>query len=274
MGFFVADKKVQPQPVLIEGVNNITKLAGGAHHVLALASDHTVYSWGCDEQHQLGRRRAGRGTHTSPLEPQQCALPLDIVDIAAGAYHSFALRKNGALYAWGSNNFGQTGIFTNAGMSDAAIPYPTRIPAVGKFEIASFDGGKDHSHILTKQGQCVIWGRIENKALGLPIKEIPEDNSIFDEYGKPRILSVPTPITSIPGRIVSVTTGMEHVVAVTEEGKAYSWGFNAESRTGQDEELEEVEQPMLLSNKHVDGKKLVGAALGGQFGIVLGAHGV
>ena len=38
-----------------------------------------------------------------------------IKDIACGAYHSFAIDTENRVYAWGLNNFGQTGIAAGAG---------------------------------------------------------------------------------------------------------------------------------------------------------------
>ena len=34
----------------------------------------------------------------------------DAVAIAAGGYHSLAIRANGAVVAWGANDYGQTDV--------------------------------------------------------------------------------------------------------------------------------------------------------------------
>lgn len=259
---------------MIPDVKDVIKLVPGAQHVLALISNGTVFSWGNNEQNQLGRRMMSR-LHEFPwLVPGQCSLPRGIIDIGAGIYHSFAIHKTGQLYAWGSNNFGQTGIFQSAGQSDAVILYPTPVPSLKKESgIVSVTGGKDHSLALNEQGQCLAWGRIDNKALGIIAKDIPTSDVIFDTYKKPRILKVPTPISDVDGKVVFAAAGTDHSFAITQDGRAYSWGFNAQHQVGHgNEEKDEVEQPTQLKNKHVSGKMLVSAAAGGQFSIVLGLH--
>ncbi|KAH8703319.1 regulator of chromosome condensation 1/beta-lactamase-inhibitor protein II [Talaromyces proteolyticus] len=221
-----------------------------------LIPGRTVFTWGCEEQGQLGRRITNR-LHKAPwLTPGQCALSHDIIDIGAGLYHSFAIRKNGKVYAWGSNNFGQTGIFKGAGQSDAGVLYPTEVQTLGKqWSITTVFGGKDHSLALTDQGQCLTLGRIDNKALGILSKKIPSSDIIYDTYGKPLILKAATPIAGIDDEIVFATAGMDHSIAITKDGKAYSWGFNAQHQTGLSLG-DEIEEPTLLQNKHVSGKHL------------------
>ncbi|GES58538.1 Ran exchange factor Prp20/Pim1 [Aspergillus terreus] len=263
--------KFQRTPALIPGLKDVTKLASGAQHVLALTAHGTVYSWGCDEQRQLGRRRASRAQDADPLLPGECALPPNIVDVDAGSYHSFAVRKSGAVYGWGSNNFGQTGIAANAGDSDAVVLFPTKVASLREYRpIKSITGGKDHS-VVVAGGRCLVWGRIDNKALGVGVEDMPPASVVQDSYGKPRILTAPTPVTGIEGEVVFVEAGPDHTFAITNKGAAYSWGFNTQCQAGQGR-IDEVERPTLLQNKHVNGKKLVCAAAGGQFSIIGGEH--
>ena len=108
-----------------------------------------------------------------------------------------------------------------------------------------------------------------NKALGLVTAEIQESNIIYDAYEKPRILNAPTRIAIQD--IAFVTAGTDHSFAVTKDGKAYSWGFNAQHQTGHKfEDDDEIEKPTLLDNTHVNGKFLVSASAGGQFSILAG----
>ncbi|PKY08360.1 RCC1/BLIP-II protein, partial [Aspergillus campestris IBT 28561] len=278
IGFFEPDKKIQEKPALIPGVDNVIKLAAGAQHMLALTASGLVYTWGCEEQFQLGRRLLGRVTSANPLHPGLCALPTKIVDIGAGSYHSFAVRQNGAVYGWGSNNFGQTGIAARAGESDAVVQYPTEVKPLRKHAagaVTAVEGGKDHSLVVTEQGKCLIWGRIDNKALGLDPATMAEEDVVQDDLGRARILKTPTLLPGIEGQIASVASGPDHSFAITKAGLAYSWGFNTNYQAGQPHRdgNEDVERPTLLQNKHITGKKILFAATGGQFGMLAGEHG-
>jgi regulator of chromosome condensation len=251
-------------------LRNVVKLAAGAQHVLALTSAGSVFSWGCGEQYQLGRRR--RDKHHN-LVPGPCALPTGIVDLGADLYHSFAVHKNGSVYAWGSNNFGQTGILSGAGTSDATVLYPTFVKSLKRHRgIKSITAGKDHSLAITHDNNCLIWGRIDNKALGLDIAALPPDEILIDSYNRPRILTTPHSIPEVAGKAVFATAGTDHSFVITHDGEAYSWGFNGQRQAGQSGS-DEVERPTLLQNKYVKGKRLVTAAAGGQFSILAGKHG-
>ncbi|KAL4903323.1 hypothetical protein BDW74DRAFT_179742 [Aspergillus multicolor] len=271
---FSAGSTVQRQltPVLIPGLENIVQLASGAQHVLALSSDGKVFGWGRDEQGQLGHVRRVRGGPVDSLTPTQCATPPNIVNIGAGSYHSFAVHKSGRVYGWGSNNFGQTAISASAGQGDATIAYPTKAPAFKPFKkIITIQGGKDHSLAVTEDGKCLSWGRIDNKALGVDMTTVDAADVVLDEHDRPRILAVPTPIGTISDA-VGLGIGTDQSFVITSKGEAYSWGFNATRQTGQPSE-DDIAEPTILSNKHVDGKKLVLADAGGQFSIVAGEHG-
>ena len=53
--------------MIIPFLKNVVKLSAGGDHVLALDSSGVVFSWGNDEQDQLGRRLLGRREGGSPL---------------------------------------------------------------------------------------------------------------------------------------------------------------------------------------------------------------
>ena len=63
-----------------------------------------------------------------------------VVAIAAGAYHSLALRADGTVVAWGSNNYGQTDV-----------------PA-GLTKVVGIASGDFHSLALRSDGTLVAWG--------------------------------------------------------------------------------------------------------------------
>lgn len=204
MGFSIGSKKEQRTPLLIPGVCDVVKIIAGAQHVLALTSKGTVFSWGCDEQNQLGRRRAGRHYQSHLLVPELCALPPGIRDVGVGLYHSFAIHRQGDVYAWGSNNFGQTGVTKSAGQNDAIVAYPNKVSDLKRHApLVSIFGGKDHSLAITEHGECLIWGRIDNKALGIALEDTPPAEIIHDTYGRPRILKRLSPLIGVGDKVFS-----------------------------------------------------------------------
>lgn len=160
----------------------------------------------------------------------------------------------------------------SAGQNDAIVAYPTKVRSFQKHaRLLSICGGKDHSMAITEGGQCLIWGRIDNKALGIALEDMSAPDIIYDGHGRPRILKKPHILPGIDDKIVFATAGTDHSFVITESGETYSWGFNAQSQAGQPG-FDEVEKPTLLHSKYLEGKGLVSAVAGGQFSVVAGEH--
>lgn len=258
---------VQERPTLIPGLQNITKVVAGSNHALALDHKGCVFSWGFGEQYQLGRRINVRFP-MSGLVPATFGLRKGIIDIGAGADHSFAIHGNGTVYGWGSNNYGQTGIDERHGEDFANILRPQSIDGLaGHGNVTSISGGNHHSIAVTDGGACLTWGRTDTNALGVDIGTLPEDDIVRDEHEKPRIL---TNATQVPGiNAVHAAAGSDHCVAVTREGKAYSWGFGVSGQLGVGG-TDDVPLATLIENKAVKDKMLVWAGAGGQYSILAG----
>jgi regulator of chromosome condensation len=63
--------------------------------------------------------------------------------------------------------------------------------------------------------------------------------------------------------------GSDNNIAITTDGKAYSWGFSANYQTGQGTD-EDIEVATLIDNTAVRGKHLTWAGCGGQYSILAG----
>ena len=78
------------------------------HHSLALKRDGTLWAWG-----ENGFGQLGVGDSDDRDRPTQVGTSRDWVAIAPGgaaSYHSLALKRDGTLWAWGLNKFGQLGL--------------------------------------------------------------------------------------------------------------------------------------------------------------------
>jgi regulator of chromosome condensation len=276
MGFFTADaieavqrkddkKKCRRKPARIPQLTKIKSLATGTNHVLALDNKGKVYAWGAGEQGQLGRHMVHR-TRFQALTPCRFGLP-QITYIACGAYHSFAIDAKGQVYSWGLNNFGQTGIVIGAGEDDAFIEKPTVVENLRPYKIREIKGGNQHSIACTEDGKLLIWGRCDYGQAGIKLEDLQPEDLIFDSRGNPRILLKPTIIPDI--QAVFVAAAIDNSIAITTDGKAYSWGYSESYRTGLGTE-EPVKTPTLLRKGDVKGKRLTFAGCGGQFSVLAG----
>lgn len=268
---FSQDTLIQKTFTLIPELKKIIQIATGENHVLALDNKGCVYAWGSGQQNQLGRRILERFLKNS-LVPTQFGLPKHMVSIGAGSYHSFAMHKNGKLYSWGLNSFGETGITRNfeaEGESD--VHHPTIVTSLDKFgKVTQIDGGSHHTIALTDKGEVLVWGRLDGHQLGLELSKIPDENVIKDSHDHPRILKAPMQVPGIEGTYVAA--GSDHSIAIAKDGKAYAWGFSTSYQTGLGTD-EEVEVATHIDNTAVRGKQLVWAGAGGQFSVVAGLAG-
>lgn len=250
------------KPMLIQGVKNIVKISVGLDYVLALDTKGDVHAWGAGQQDQLGRRLIDRRKYDS-LKPSRVPLPRSkkAVAIFAGSNNAFAVDSEGNTWAWGLNNFCQTGIDAGAGEDAGSITAPTKVAALAGLDIKMIASGTHHTVACTKTGETYVWGRVDGCQMGMDVSDLPEDFLRRDSREKPRILTKPT---KLPFLSAHVTASSEHCIAITPEGKAYSWGFNATYVCGQGE-MDEVKVATIIDNTAIRDQKLVWAGTGGQF---------
>ncbi len=259
---------IQQRPMLLTSLKNITALAAGSNHVLALDTKGNVVAWGCGQQNQLGRRIIERNKMSS-LIPQGVGLPRGkIVKIACGAYHSFAVDKEGKVWGWGLNNFGEIGVQSNAGEDDAVILKPAKLTDLDDHVITDVDGGVHHSLACSDKGKLFTWGRVDGYQVGFEFDKLDKEDVIFDERGSPRILVKPTANAELSD-ICSVAASSDNSFAISKDGKAYSWGFSSNYQTGQGT-IEDIKTPTHIDNSAIRGKQIIGAGAGGQFSILFG----
>jgi alpha-tubulin suppressor-like RCC1 family protein len=119
-----------PEPV--RGLSEVKAIEAGMFFNLALLRNGTVMAWGYDHSGQLGNGTANtvvNGTPT-PVSGLTNVVAISASKGAVGsdrrAQHAMAKLGNGALYAWGGDEFGELGI----GSTEPALT-PKPIPGLG-----------------------------------------------------------------------------------------------------------------------------------------------
>lgn len=168
LGIGTSDDVPHPVPVQVPGLTNIVAISGGYSHYMALKSDGTVWTWGENYTGQLGN-----DTESNSYSPVQVIVPggtneylSGVTSIAAGGYHSLALKNGGTLWAWGENYSTQLGDGTT---TNRLTPVQVLDPGdnsgylTGITEIAA---GIYHSLALKNDGTLWAWGGNYNGQLG------------------------------------------------------------------------------------------------------------
>ena len=183
--------------------------AGGYHgtgnsHSMALKSDGTLWSWGSNQDDQLGD-----GSIFSRSTPKQIGSETNWALISAGVGYSMALKSDGTLWGWGENSFGRLGDGTTITKS-----IPTQIGSATNWALIS--AGGDHTVALKSDGTLWAWGRNQFGQLG--------DGTTIAK-------SIPTQIGSETNWTL-ISAGGDHTVALKSNGTLWGWGENFHGELG------------------------------------------
>jgi hypothetical protein len=145
-----------PYPIYVQGISDAVAIACGDYQGFAIHADGTVSSWGCNIMGQLGQGTADLDAHMLPVK----VLNIDNVkQVVGGARHTVALKKDGSVWTWGWNMYGQLGVGV-AGDSYTPVPITTLSG------ITSIAAGGYHNLALKSDATVVSWGQGSYKAIG------------------------------------------------------------------------------------------------------------
>ncbi|KAM7280161.1 hypothetical protein ACFE04_007295 [Oxalis oulophora] len=263
---------------------NILQAAIGGWHCLAVDDQGRAYAWGGNEYGQCGEEPERKDDSGKPLKrdiviPQRCAPKLVVRQVAAGgthsvvltreghvwtwgqpwppgdikqisvpvrvqgldkvkliavgAFHNLALQEDGTLWAWGNNEYGQLGTGDTQPRSQ-----PIPVQGLSGLTVVDIAAGGWHSTALTNEGEVYGWGRGEHGRLGFG------DN---DKSSK----MLPQKVNLLAGKdIVQISCGGTHSVALSRDGRLFSFGRGDHGRLGNGRKSttgQPVEVPIELS---------------------------
>jgi alpha-tubulin suppressor-like RCC1 family protein len=201
-------------PVQVQGLTNIIAVAVGGFHALALAEDGSVYTWGNNQFGQLGNGATNPGQFGDPPVPNDRSIPAivpgltHVIAIAAGSFFSLALKDDGSVWGWGSNNSGQLGDGT---FTDRLVPTATLMTGA-----VSISAHSAHALSLNQGGTVWSWGNGFAGQLG---------NGTLDNS------SFPAPIPSLSS-ITEICAGGAMSMARAADGRIWTWGLNNTGQLG------------------------------------------
>ncbi len=133
-------------PSLEDSLPEISMLASGYKHTLALTMDGSVMALGYNNYGALGI-----GTNSSHYDEWQSVIKLSapVVKVFAGSYKSYALTETGALYGWGRNNYQSLGDGTSVDRN---------VPVWIVDGISDVAPGNYNSLMLNDAGQAFVAG--------------------------------------------------------------------------------------------------------------------
>lgn len=178
--------------------NDWVQVAAGLNYTMAIKADGSLYGWGSNDSYKIG-------IGTSPVtitEPTRVGTENDWAFVATGAYHTIAIKTDGSLYAWGSNNVYQLGDGTNIYKSS-----PTQIGEDNDWE--SVTCSWYHNLAIKTDGSLYSWGNDRLASTGIVPGLVDETHDW-----------------------ASIATGGNCSLAVTTDGALYAWGDNSAGQLG------------------------------------------
>ena len=261
-------------------------VSAGADHVLALATDGSVWAWGNNGSGQLGT-----GNCTNSAIPVQVDFDFgggEVAEVAAGTSVSYARLKDGSVYSWGSD---ANGLLGNGDASTDSVSTPQKIEDLNG--ISRIYAGENNAAALTTFGRVYLWGKNDRRqsgasgskdvtspseksgtyfahdvALGKVHSTILSDDSASvslqsfgsntqGQYGlgseatatsNSTMLKPATLPTDLFGAPKAIVAGSEHMLMLTDSGAVYAWGNNADSRLGFESESGKELVPVRIAS--------------------------
>ncbi|XP_032188747.1 probable E3 ubiquitin-protein ligase HERC6 isoform X3 [Mustela erminea] len=196
--------------------------------------------WNTNRPGPLRRRPAGRGG-------------AELRQAASGERHSLLLLSNGEVHSYGDNSHGQLGR-----RDVQRQEQPKRIPALETLRVDLVSCGKEHSLAVCYKGRVFAWGAGSEGQLG--IGEFKEINLI------PRKIKTLADI-----KIIQVSCGHHHSLALSEDGRLFAWGSNSHGQLGLGKECPSQASPQRV--QFLDGIPLTQVAAGGAHSFALSLSG-
>ncbi len=233
------------QTVAPADLSEVTAIAAGFMHTVALRSDSTVVAWGRNDDGQTTVPAGLSGvTAIAAGDYQTVALKNDgtvvawgysetavpsglsgVTAIAAGVVHTMALKSDGTMVAWGYNGQGQT-----------------TIPA-GLSGVAAVAAGERHTVALKSDGMVVAWGGNDDGQTTVPAGLSGVTAIAAGDYHTTALKNDGTVVawgkntngqTTVPADLSGVTAiaaWRNHTVALKSDGTVVAWGWNMSGQT-------------------------------------------
>ncbi|HZH17832.1 MAG TPA: hypothetical protein VE057_26000 [Archangium sp.] len=192
-------------PVQI-GLSNVGGIAAGTGHTVALKKDGTAWAWGYNYYGQVGDGTS----RTNRLAPVQVVGFSNGSAVAAGGFHSAALKKDGTVWTWGDNYHGQIGNGTSGTTALKLTPVQVATNAT------AIDAGFYRTLTRKQDGTLWDWGYNGFGELG--------DGTTTHRSSPVQVVGMSNP--------TSISAGQYHSVAVKPDGTVWAWGAGYRNQLG------------------------------------------
>jgi alpha-tubulin suppressor-like RCC1 family protein/serine/threonine protein kinase len=180
-------------------------------YVFIVTNDDKVLTFGFNRSGVLG---FGNEFETQIFSINEDLSYKQIVDFKNSMFFVIARTLNGSVYSWGHNRYGVIG----NGKEDGKIYKPQLNQYLSDKQIIDICCGDWHSLALTYDGEVYAWGWNSSGQIG---------------NGNNKNQLEPTKVTGFNDeKVIMISTGLCHSMALTESGHVFCWGNNEWGQLG------------------------------------------
>ncbi len=206
--------RIRPAPAVVPSSSfdgeGIVAISAGLGHSLAVTTSGAIWSWGRNNDGQLGDGSTADSNIPARVDTAAIAAAgQSVVGVTAGSFHSLALTAAGTLYSWGGNFVGALGDGTS---EQRRTPVPVATGGGSALQgqtVVQVSAGTDYTLALTAAGRAVSWGGNDQGRLGAPSTNVVDNKSPLPNEVQRSGSAIGTQRVSVIG------AGFEHGVAVT-----------------------------------------------------------
>jgi alpha-tubulin suppressor-like RCC1 family protein len=195
--------KSSPVQTVAGGTNWKQVSCGESGFVGAIKTDGTLWLWGYNSNEQLGDNTVA--SKSSPV--QTVAGGTNWKQVSMGNYYSAAIKTDGTLWLWGSNQYGQLG---DNSVTQRNSPVQTVASGTNWKQVSC---GQTFTSVIKTDGTLWLWGSNQYGQLG-------NNNSSGS--------SISSPIQTVASGTnwKQVNCGYVHTTAIKTDGTLWTWGKN------------------------------------------------
>lgn len=214
-------------PLTVKSLTGIVAVAAGESLSVAIKEDGTVWTWGVNIYGQLGNG----STESWSYLPVQVTGLTDIVAVETNRHTCLALKKDGTVWVWGENDFGQMG---NNNATYSTVP----IQINSLTGITAIAAGYAFNLALQDDGTVWSWGINYYGQLG---------SGLRDNYGSYLDSKEPVKVSSLSG-IIAIAAGRSHSIALRYDGTVWNWGWNTFGQLGNGSTVRDSDVPVQVTS--------------------------
>ncbi|PON38742.1 Regulator of chromosome condensation 1/beta-lactamase-inhibitor protein II [Parasponia andersonii] len=203
-------------PTLNPHLDSVRSVALGGLHSVVLTTPGQAFTWGYG-----GFGALGHSVYHRELLPRlvEGSWGGKIRHIATSGTHTAAITESGELYTWGRDEGdGRLGLGPGRGPNEGGgRSIPSKVKAL-PVPVAAVSCGGFFTMVLTEDGKVWNWGANSNYELG-------RGNNVGGWK--------PNPVSGLQDvRIIQIASGGYHSLALTDDGKVFSWGHGGHGQLG------------------------------------------